>query len=294
MADRRELFRRQHEEAQESTRDASPPSNADDDNEEEEKDYAAKSCIRAFNITGIIFGIALCGAALYATTLAIGPSAQSLAYGVAAANAALIVLTSIGFCAACGTLRVRLLLMYLAALAVLSFGYLVLSGFCFILTESLVTYARQNYDTLSVSFAPALRSNLTLDKIVSGMRGFFYSFGALSFLEAIMCLGAVSSSIRLVTPLKAYTLLLQASNIAILPVGVVLIAIGELPAPWDPCGCTRAYSFVCSVTAGAYLAETGIGANGPLAAFAMFVLGIIVIVIMLIGCMGTSLQAGAA
>ena len=291
--DRRELFRRQHQEAQESTRDATPPSNVDDDNEEEEKDYAAKSCIRAFNITGIIFGIALCGAALYATTLAIGPSAQSLAYGVAAANAALIVLTSIGFCAACGTLRLRLLLMYLAALAVLSFGYLVLSGFCFILTESLVAYAKQNYDTLSVSFAPALRSSLTLDKIVNGMRGFFYAFGALSFLEAIMCLGAVSSSIRLVTPLKAYTLLLQASNIAILPVGVVLIAIGELLAPWDPCKCkcTPVHSYG-STPAGAYLAETGIGANGPLAAFAMFVLGIIVIVIMLIGCMGTSLQAG--
>ena len=45
-----------------------------------------------------------------------------------------------------------------------------------------------------------------------------------------------------------------------------------------------------STRPGAYLADTGIGADGPLAAFSMFVLGILVIILMLVGCMGTSLQ----
>ena len=46
------------------------------------------------------------------------------------------------------------------------------------LTESLVRYAQANYDVLSQSFPPALRQSLTLDHIVTGMRGFFYSIGA--------------------------------------------------------------------------------------------------------------------
>ena len=193
---------------------------------EEEKDLVAQRCLRAFNITGMLFSVAICAAALYATTLAVGPSAQSLIYAVAGINAILIIVTALGFCAACGTLRLRLVLAFLASCAVLVFGFAVVSGFCFALTESLVRYAQSNYDVLSSSFPPALRDNLTLDRIVLGMRSFFYAFGALSFIESLMCLGACSSAIRLVTPLKAYTLLLQASNLAVIPVGVGMIAIG--------------------------------------------------------------------
>lgn len=230
--DKREAYRRQSRAASatdvydESQPPLPPEEDGPDYATEEEKDETAKRCLRAFNITGMIFSVAICTAALYATTLAVGPSAQSLAYAVAGANIVLVFVTAVGFCAACSTLRLSLLLGFLASVAILTFGFFALSGFCFILTESLVRYAIANYDVLSVSFPPALRANLTLDRIISGMRGFFYSFGALSFIEALMCIGACSSAIRLVTPLKAYTLLLQASNLAVLPVGVVLIAIG--------------------------------------------------------------------
>ena len=292
--EKREAFRRQNAAyaASESTLPYETPydNDVDQGTSEDEKDEIAKNCLRSFNIAGMLLSVIICGASLYATTLAVGPSTQNLIYSVAGMNAALILTTAVGFVAACRTVRVQLLLIILACLALLSFGFCVVSGFCFILTESLVRYTQANYDALYASFPPALRAKLTLDLVVQGMRGFLYSFGGLSFVEALMCLGACSSAIRLVTPLKAYTLLLQASNLAVLPVGVVLIAIGTCVMLAPGKYFLMLWTCTGTLSPGAYLADTGIGAEGPIAAFSMFVLGIIVIVVMLVGCIGTSLQ----
>jgi hypothetical protein len=61
--------------------------------------------------------------------------------------------------------------------------------------------------------------------------------------------------------------LLQASNIALLPVGVALIG------------------------AAAYVADTAVGPETSFTSFAIFILGVFVIVLLLLGCVGTSLQS---
>jgi hypothetical protein len=158
-------------------------------------------------------------------------------------------------------------LQYFTFLIFLAFAVLVLGGFCFILTNTAISYLKQNWDTIVASIPPSQRATFTQDATVKIMTIALYSVGGFSLVVFFICLAAMSNAVALITPSRAYTVFLQATNIAMLPIGVALIA------------------------AAAYVADTAVAAEAAAAAFAIFILGTFVIVLLLVGCIGTSLQS---
>lgn len=77
----------------------------------------------------------------------------------------------------------------------------------------------------------------------------------------------MANVVRLVTPVKAFSVLLQATSIAMLPLGAGLMA------------------------AAAYMADTAASIEAPYAAFAVFIMGFFVVILTTIGCVGTALQS---
>jgi hypothetical protein len=77
---------------------------ADDYAEEltdEEKDAIAQRCLRIFNVIMLVMGAALCGAALYASTISMGGLGSTLTYVVAAVGGAVFLITTVGLVASC-------------------------------------------------------------------------------------------------------------------------------------------------------------------------------------------------
>lgn len=144
---------------------------------------------------------------------------------------------------------------------------LVIGGFCFILFKSSQGYLESNWDRIYASLSPAARAGLTLSSVISKTRAAMYGVGAGCFAIFLLSVAAMNQAIALVSASRAYTVFLQATNVAMLPVGVALIA------------------------AAAYVADTAVSAETAIAAFAIFILGIFVIVLVLLGCVGTSLQS---
>lgn len=91
--------------------------------------------------------------------------------------------------------------------------------------------------------------------------------GGVSFVLFLMSLSVMGNIVSLVTPVKAFTILLQATSIAQMPLGIGLIA------------------------AGVYVADTAASVDAPFAAFGIFIMGVLVLVLTLIGLAGTSIHS---
>jgi hypothetical protein len=156
---------------------------------------------------------------------------------------------------------------YFTFVIVLAFCLLVIGGFCFILTNSSVDYLQTNWDKLYAMMPASQRATTTLSDTVEKTKAAMYGIGGGCLILFFECVGALNYAIGLMTASRAFTLFLQATNISMLPIGVALIA------------------------AAAYVADTAVSAETTIAAFAIFILGIFVIALVLLGCVGTSLQS---
>lgn len=246
-----------------------PRDELDDEEEElteEQKDAIAVRCLRIFNILLMLMGGALTGLALWASTFAIAGVGTTVAYAVAAVGGAIFMLTVLGLVGAVGRFF-TLLLVYYTALIFTSLGLLVLGGFCFVLTESAVAYTRDNWEVLIATLPPAQRAAASLDYVSGGLRFIMWGIGGFCLLMLGLVLAALSSVTRLVTPIRAFTLLLQASNVTLLPIGVALMGVAT------------------------YVADTAVGPEAPIMSFAMFVMGVFVITLIMVGCCGTTLRS---
>lgn len=144
---------------------------------------------------------------------------------------------------------------------------LVLGGFSFILTEEAVRYMRENWDKILRNMPASQRETADEDEAADALRLNLRITGAISLFLFMLLLSAMGNVVRLISPAKAYQILLQSTNIAVMPMGVVLIA------------------------AGLYVADTAASVDAPYAAFAIFILGVAVIVISAVGCFGSSIES---
>lgn len=94
-----------------------------------------------------------------------------------------------------------------------------------------------------------------------------YILGGVSLFCFLLTLSSINNIVTVASPVKAYTVLLQATNATILPIGVAL------------------------VVASLFVADTVATAEAPTTAFAMFILGVFVILLSVLGCVGASLHS---
>lgn len=239
---------------------------AENEMTEEEKDMVAVRCLRLFNVLLMLVGGGLTGLALYSGRIALEGIGSTLFYIVAAVGGSICLMTIFGLVAAiCRSSP--LLVVYYTWLVLLAFGMLVLGGFAFVFTDGVKAYLVSNWNTLAAALPQASRTVQARDALVSNVQFAMWGVGGICLLLLSMILGAVSSVVRLVTAVRAYTLLLQASNVTLLPVGIGLVAIAT------------------------YVADTALGVEGPVLAFAVFIMGVFVISLTLLGCTGTSLRS---
>jgi hypothetical protein len=144
---------------------------------------------------------------------------------------------------------------------------LILGGFCFIFSDSTVDHVRENWDEALATMTTEERADADLDETVDNLQLALNVSGGVSLLLFLMSMSVMSKIVNLVTPVKAYTILLQATSIAQLPLGM------------------------CFIAAGVYVADTAASVDAPFAAFGIFVMGVLVLVLTLVGLAGTSIQS---
>ena len=236
--------------------------------EEEEKLAVRRRCLRCVDFLLILIGAGMCGGSLYASTFMYTTVGEALMYGAAGVGGGILAAAALGMFAVCTRrTQTHLLLLFFTFLIFLSFAMLVLGGFCFILTNSAVAYLQANWDKIVASMPPDKRAAMSQEATTNNVRYALYGLGGGAIVVFFICATAMSNAVALVTATRAYTVFLQATNIALLPIGVALIA------------------------AAAYVADTAVAAEAAAAAFAIFILGTFVIVLPLLGCVGTSLQS---
>jgi len=239
---------------------------------EDEKDAVAVRCLRLFNLLLLLCGAALVGAALFGATVGGGAGAggaglgAALFYALAGFGAGVVVVTLVGLVGAAAR-AVPVLLAYHVCLVFLAFGLLVLGGFCFLLSDAAVSLVQANWASIQAQLPAAQRATQTADAYSQTLRVALVGlgFGAFALLAFLLC--ALAHVMRLVTPLKGYSLALEASNTTLVPVGVALVAV----ATW--------------------VAQTAVGAEALVPAFAVFALGVFVVVLVLVGFAGTTLRS---
>lgn len=238
--------------------------------EEDEKDAIARRCLKIWDVILLLLGAGLCAGGLYASTFvysSVGDAVTYAAAGVGGVMFAVNLLGLLGLTISSSTTRV--LVLYFTFHIFLTFALLLAGGFCLVLNKSAVAYVSSNWETLLASLSPEKRADIMNDKegALALIRTSLYGLGAAAVVIFAVNLAAVSNVIRLVTPVRAYTVLLQATNVSLLPVGVALIA------------------------AAAYVADTSVGPQTAVAAFAIFILGVFVVALLMVGCVGTLLQS---
>lgn len=150
-------------------------------------------------------------------------------------------------------------------LVLLGIGCLIMAGMMLIYGLSDISQGESNWDGLvrsgDVSGTDDQGTTLDWVKLV------VYGGASCALLLAFMSSAAMSNVRTMVNGVKAAMVRLQSVNIAQLPLGVALVA------------------------AAVFLADTAASADAPLAAFAVFVLGAVMVAITLIGCFGASIQS---
>jgi hypothetical protein len=231
---------------------------------EDEKDMVAVRCLRLFNVLLMLTGGAIAGAALYGTT--IGGAGLGSALFYALAGGGLFVVTLVGLVGAASRAQ-PLLLAYHVCLVFAAFGALVLGGFCFLLSDAAVAFVEANWLSIQLQLPAAQRATQDVAHYATTLRLALAGLGAGTFALFALLLCALSNVMRLVTPLKGYTLALEASNTTLVPVGIALVAV----ATW--------------------VAQTAVGSEALYSAFAVFALGLFVVVLVLVGFAGTTLRS---
>lgn len=156
---------------------------------------------------------------------------------------------------------------YYTLLVFLTLILFVLGGFCFVLTDTAVRYVEATFDSLLLDLDASRRASITLSSVIVDLRLYLYVSGGVSWLMVILLLIVMSNVVRLVTPAKAFSVLLQATNLAIVPLGIALIA------------------------AGLYVADTAATVEAPFAAFAVFLMGFLVVFFAVVGCVGVTIDS---
>jgi len=233
---------------------------------EEELDMASVRCLRFFNVLLMIVGGAMTGLALWAGRSAIAGLGTSVAYAVAAVGASICLMTLVGLAGAL-TRNPAILVVFYAWLIVLAFAMLLLGGFAIAFADGVQNYVTANWASLATVLPPSQRGPETLAALLRNLRVAQLGTGGIALLLLAMVLAAMSHVTRLITAVRAYTLLLQANNVTLLPVGVALIGVGV------------------------YVADTALGVEGPALAFGVFILGVCVVSLVRLGCTGVSLRS---
>mmetsp|Transcript_23334 Transcript_23334/g.81326 ORF Transcript_23334/g.81326 Transcript_23334/m.81326 type:complete len:845 (-) Transcript_23334:2603-5137(-) len=224
----------------------------------EEIKAAAQRSLRIVNMIIFCIGAMVCGWA-YKSGLDSFNGAW-VAYVVAGIGCATVFVSCLGCCGVTAK-HTQMLLLYYSLLVLASFALFMAGGFCFILTNQAVLFVRKNWaqlSTASESDAAAAEDKVATNLRVSGAFSFF--------LCALLCC-AMSNTVKLVEGVRAYTILLQSTNIALMPFGILLIS------------------------SAAFIADTAASVDAPATAFAIFVLGVFVICISFVGCFGTSISS---
>lgn len=233
---------------------------------EEEKDQIASRCLRLFNIILLVLGAALCGGSLYGSTISGEGVGSGLFFAIAGVGGGLVVVTSVGLIGALSRWQ-PLLLAYHVCIVFVAFAVLILGGFCFILQDTVVQWVQTNWAYVLQSLPQNQRPTASATSYVNNVKMAMSISGAVCFL-LLSCLGlTIHHVLQLVSRLKGYTLILEASNTTLMPIGIALIGIST------------------------YVASTAVGSQAIVPAFALFVLGIVVILLLVIGFSGTVLRS---
>jgi hypothetical protein len=242
----------------------------------------AKNCVKCFNVVLLLLGIGLTVFSFVGGELLL--SLNWLAYAMSGLGISIVFVTLLGLMGACFDMFNRLLVIvsgvlsplsplvsppsqYYTLLVFLTLFLTVMGGFCFVLTDTAIKAVRASFETLLLELDPARRNTLTLEGVITDLRLYLFISGGAAWFIAILLLFVMSNVVKLVTPAKAYGVLLQATNLAILPLGIALIS------------------------AGLYVGDTAATIEAPFAAFAVFLMGFLVIFFAIVGCAGTTIDS---
>lgn len=226
----------------------------------EEKERAARNSLRLINLIIFLIGAMVCGWAYYSGVRSF--NGAWVAYVVAGIGFASVFISCLGCCGVAARHN-QMLLLYYCLLVLASFALFVAGGMCFILTNQAVVFVRKNWAQLSLQQDGDGDVVAAEEEVATNLR---FSGAFAFFLSALLCC-AMSSTVALVKRLQAYTILLQSTNIALMPFGVLLIA------------------------SAAFIGDTAASVDAPATAFAVFVLGVFVICVSFVGCFGTSISS---
>ena len=232
---------------------------------EEERDDCAYLFLFFYNILALLVGLGLVGGSVFAGHVGVSGFGTSVFYTVAASGATLVCVGALGLLVRCG--GAGMLMSYFVLATFTAFFTLMVGGFCFVLTPTAEAWTVANWATLYASMTAAQRSGTSLaatqKMITVGMPAFG---GVLVFFSLYTAL-AMRYASQLLSPQRTFILLLQSVNLVLMPMGIALICIG------------------------AFTASTIVGSQGPIAAFALFCIGIVVVCHSLVGCFGATLRS---
>ena len=157
----------------------------------------------------------------------------------------------------------RWCLQYYSCLLLATMAALVAGGFCFILNEQAQAVVAEEWEQIAAEQGLDESSQEAEDQLQLNL----YIIGAAAFIIMFLLLCAMGSVTGVVDKQQAYALLLQASNMTVLPMGFLLVA------------------------GAVFIADTAASADAPTTAFGIFAMGSFVIGLTLLGCISVAISA---
>eukprot|EP01138_Halocafeteria_seosinensis_P010811 gb/GECG01011041.1/.p1 GENE.gb/GECG01011041.1/~~gb/GECG01011041.1/.p1 ORF type:complete len:842 (+),score=105.37 gb/GECG01011041.1/:1-2526(+) len=234
--------------------------------EEEDRRSQSKRCVRLvdFFMMGTAVGLAYQG--VQAIPDSYGSESTILTYAATLAAFGLFLNAGLG-CVAVGRKKTTSLMIYHSFSIVLSLGFVMIGGLFFILLDSTLAYIDNNWDEILADKNSEERSSADKEDTKDTVTMNSYIIGGLCIFSFLLSLSSMSNVTTVASREKAYTVVLQATNTTILPIGVALIV------------------------ASLFVADTAVTAEAPVTAFAMFIMGVFVVALSVLGCIGAALHS---
>lgn len=230
------------------------------DGREDPPEVVAARQLNCINMLLILFGGGMCAFGYYVSVS--GWTGVFMAYIVAAIGFMVFLMACLGLCGALASHH-KTLLLYYTCLLFATMATLVAGGFCFILNEQAQTVLAEEWEEISANAGIDESSEDAEQQLETNL----YITGGAAFLVMFLLLCAMGSVTGIVDKAQAYSLLMQASNMTVLPLGFLMVA------------------------GAVFIADTAASADAPTTAFGIFAMGAFVIGLSLLGCIGVSISA---
>eukprot|EP01029_Cantina_marsupialis_P005934 TRINITY_DN1643_c0_g1_i4.p1 TRINITY_DN1643_c0_g1~~TRINITY_DN1643_c0_g1_i4.p1 ORF type:complete len:749 (-),score=103.18 TRINITY_DN1643_c0_g1_i4:740-2857(-) len=228
-------------------------------------------CVSWLNSFTLLFGITLIATGLYARNQS-DMEGEIMEVLTSASIVIGCFIMMLSFCGCCGVLlnNRKMLLMYYILNVFMMLSLMILSGLCFLMKSQVTEYIDEHWDELGTIDTEG-KSELEIqneiedqkDVVINNMR----IIGSCCGLLVLIMLFMLSRVSRLVSARRAASTLLLVMNSIALPIG--------------------AFVLVCAM----YVAQVATTISAPKTAFYIFLIGMFIVMLNLLGCFGTAVES---